>query len=86
MLQHDDIYPMHCVYVDSPGDTVHLQVPLGESVFCELLKFGYRINDMFVLVFLVNTSHFYLHCRYAPTMQSNFCRGNNTLQRTQADS
>lgn len=65
MLQHDDIYPMHCVYVDSPGDTVHLQVPLGESVFCELLKFGYRINDMFVLVFLVNTSHVALQiCPY----------------------
>lgn len=34
MLQHDDIHPVDCVYMDVQRDTVHLQVPLGE--FCEM--------------------------------------------------
>lgn len=38
MLQHDCIYPVDCVYMDSPGNTVHLQVPLGESAPGELLS------------------------------------------------
>lgn len=36
MLQHDDIHPVDCVYMDVQGDTVHLQVPLGESVISYL--------------------------------------------------
>lgn len=35
MLQHDRIYAVDCVYMDVQGDTVHLQVPLGECAFCE---------------------------------------------------
>lgn len=36
MLQHDDIHPVDCFYMDGQGDTVHLQVPLGECSFCEI--------------------------------------------------
>lgn len=36
MLQHDSIYPVDCVYMDIQGDTVHLQVPLGECMLCKM--------------------------------------------------
>lgn len=85
MLQHDGLHPVDCVYMDRPGDTVHLQVPVGEYATRELLKFVYRISALFVLVFFVTTSHAHLHCRYAPTMQSNSCQGNNKLQRGHAE-
>ena len=32
MLQHDKVHPLDCVYMDVQGDTVHLQVPLGECL------------------------------------------------------
>lgn len=39
MLQHDNIYPVDCVYMDIQGDTVHVQVPLGECTVC-FVKFA----------------------------------------------
>lgn len=79
MLQYDGIYPMDCVYMDSSRDSVHLQVPLGKLVFCEFLRFEYLLNAMYMWIFLVSKKHVYLHCRYAPIMQSNSCRRNSTL-------
>lgn len=38
MPQHDGLYPVDCVYMDIQGDTVHLQVPLGEYAFLEICR------------------------------------------------
>lgn len=68
MLQHDGIQPVDCVYMDRPGHTVYLQVPVGESVNHGLLKFVYPFSSSFGLAFLVHSpqSMFYFALQICP--------------------
>lgn len=54
MLQHDHLRAVDFACVDRPGRTVHLPLPVGESVDCARVKFVYPISSPFGLLFRVH--------------------------------